>query len=783
MAAAVATLPVVQPRPQTDAPKISIRPPSWHENGPDPYPFLDEVRATRQGRAEEQTSESPRARPRPGRSGSNVNVKSLRLDSVDESILEGMQSPDQLPAAGSDVAQPQQEPEAEQEVGEGEDQDYEDDVDPIVQIPYAIERDNDEFHRLFPIIPEEEKLLDDYACALNSAGVLIQGRMWISQYHVGFKGWTQSAYICKHYAEIKAIEKRNVALVIPNAIEIITPERSYFLASFLQRDVAFDILMKLWDHHNPTLAARRKACEVADNASVDNVETSTISEDEGRTGSRTRAFFHRLARKSPRLGPSDADVSDTDQGVEGRKSNEQLKPFSLGPGLFKRRSRETLNDNASDNQDTSSIESAQSTSASTLPRRSERGDSHDHERHHHGGDAEEHDERPMRRSSAPPERPVRECHCLDKHKKMTTLMDKTYPIDIADLWGIWYGAGGDGWYPKFLEHERKLKDLQVGTWVAAGAESTLTPLAAADNSEQFAPSFAEVETGYHRKMEYVMPLTASIGPKQTKCMNRDEVLDKTDGNVCIQGSSITPDVPSGGAFSTVTRACLMNVGTAQTRVIISGEVSWSKTSWLKAAIDKGVIEGMRSFNHTLDTSLQDEIQRLKDQKSTKADVPASVVQPSATPKAAEDQPQSESNLSATEPPPPKPPRRSIAPAPSTPSTENKPLLSASTTPLNISRDLPLILLVILTVFFMVFLTVQTLVLWKLAGVVQRLDSRVGRVEGAAYCAAHPNAAEQVKWDAPKARIGKVEERAQRNVASNDEKPISLTVADSERIEL
>ena len=204
------------------------------------------------------------------------------------------------------------------------------------------------------------------------------------------------------------------------------------------------------------MASQRSACEAADNASVYNAETSTISEDEGRTGSRTRAFFHRLARKSPRLGPSDPDVSDTDQGLDGRKSNDQLKPFSLGPGLFKRRSRETLNDKDSDSHDTSSIES---TSASTLPRRSEQGDSHDHEQYHDDGVGHEHDGRPRRRSRAPPERPVRECHCLDKHKKMTTLMDKTYPIDIADLWGIWYGAGGDGWYPKFLEHERKLKGI------------------------------------------------------------------------------------------------------------------------------------------------------------------------------------------------------------------------------------------------------------------------------------------------------------------------------------
>ena len=176
MSAAVATLPIVNPRPQTDGPKISIRPPSWHENGPDPYPFLDEVRATRQGREEEATSESPRARPRPGRSGSNINVKSLRLDSVDESILEGNEgqlSPDQS-VTQPDVTQSQLEPEAELD---GDDQGYEDDVDPVTQIPYAIERDNDEFHRLFPIIPEEEKLLDGaFPCHILGLHIILKTR-------------------------------------------------------------------------------------------------------------------------------------------------------------------------------------------------------------------------------------------------------------------------------------------------------------------------------------------------------------------------------------------------------------------------------------------------------------------------------------------------------------------------------------------------------------------------------------------------------------------------------
>ncbi|KAJ3046102.1 hypothetical protein HDV00_003852 [Rhizophlyctis rosea] len=662
----------------------------------------------------------------------------MYLDSVDE-VHEGQS----IKTDEATLAQPAS-------ASEGDDHSIESsDVDFVTQAPFASDRDNEEFHRLFPIVPDEERLIDDYN-------------------HVGFKGWTSTAYVCKHYAEIKSIEKRNVALVIPNAIELITPERTYFLASFLQRDVAFDMLTKLWEHHNPTLAALRRAQDGADNAnSTKDADSSTIVSEDDQQPAR-RGLFSRLTRKSPRLGPADGNVSDNDGD---RKSDERLRPLNLGPGLFTRRSRETLKVE-SDGHDTSSIESTQSApeQAATLPRASSRQSFHDHNDggHHHR-------EAPARRSSLPPERTVRECDCMDKHSKMITVMDKTYAIDIADLWKLWFGVqnGGEGWFPRFLCEERNLKDLQIGTWVAAGVESVLTPIASIAGGDQYAPAFSEVKAGHHRKIEYIMPLNASLGPKQTKCLNRDEILNKSDSFICIQGSSITPDVPSGGAFTTVNRICLQHAGTRQTRVIVSGEVSWSKSSWLKAAIDKGVIEGMRAHNQELDRSLAAEVQRnQKDEKDegVKDNVPASVIRP-PTPKSAAEAAEPAQLPTQTSEPPPKPPRKSLVPSSTTlsnasaspaaqfgavPITPSLPLFSNS-------KDLPLLMGTVLAVFFMLFLTMQTLVLWKLAGVVERMESKIAKAESVPLCVVPPlPAAHIAKWEdvPPVAVVENAEQRVE-----------------------
>ncbi|KAH7050736.1 GRAM domain-containing protein, partial [Linnemannia elongata] len=128
---------------------------------------------------------------------------------------------------------------------------------------YANEKRFGDFHSLFRSVPDDEKLIEDYGCALQKE-ILVQGRLYISENHVCFYanifGWVTTLVIA--FSEITAIEKRLTAFVIPNAISIVTTTntKGHFFASFLSREAAHDLLMAAW----------RKSFPCAANASVAN---------------------------------------------------------------------------------------------------------------------------------------------------------------------------------------------------------------------------------------------------------------------------------------------------------------------------------------------------------------------------------------------------------------------------------------------------------------------------------------------------------------------------------
>src|SRR5699024_8932627 len=94
-----------------------------------------------------------------------------------------------------------------------------------------------------------------------------------------------------------------------------------------------------------------------------------------------------------------------------------------------------------------------------------------------------------------------------------------------------------------------------------------------------------------RKYEYIKPLSAPVGPKQTKCICTDTIEEwDLDKRVVVVTSTSTPDVPSGGAFVTKTRYSIGWAENNQTRLVLSYITEWSGKSWFKGAIEKGSLE-------------------------------------------------------------------------------------------------------------------------------------------------------------------------------------------------
>ncbi|KAI9485166.1 MAG: GRAM domain-containing protein [Benjaminiella poitrasii] len=137
---------------------------------------------------------------------------------------------------------------------------------------FASKKRNKDFHTLFRSVPEHEKLIDDYGCALQK-DILVQGRLYISEHYICFNanifGWVTNLTI--EFADIESIEKKATAIFFSNAISILTRSSSkYLFASFFSRDQAYDQMVTFWkaSHANAsnmvrTTSRRRTISEVA----------------------------------------------------------------------------------------------------------------------------------------------------------------------------------------------------------------------------------------------------------------------------------------------------------------------------------------------------------------------------------------------------------------------------------------------------------------------------------------------------------------------------------------
>ena len=105
---------------------------------------------------------------------------------------------------------------------------------------------NKKFHKRINL--PDEIVIEDYICAILLRGALLsQGSMYITHNYVCFYSniFGKKTVVTLPFSEILLVRKTTI-LKIPNSIEIITPTKSYFWASFLHRDDAFELIENVW---------------------------------------------------------------------------------------------------------------------------------------------------------------------------------------------------------------------------------------------------------------------------------------------------------------------------------------------------------------------------------------------------------------------------------------------------------------------------------------------------------------------------------------------------------
>nr|XP_012319417.1 GRAM domain-containing protein 1C isoform X2 [Aotus nancymaae] len=108
---------------------------------------------------------------------------------------------------------------------------------------------NEEYRRQFTHLPDTERLIADYACALQR-DILLQGRLYLSENWLCFYSnifrWETTISIA--LKNITFMTKEKTARLIPNAIQIITESEKFFFTSFGARDRSYLSIFRLWQN-------------------------------------------------------------------------------------------------------------------------------------------------------------------------------------------------------------------------------------------------------------------------------------------------------------------------------------------------------------------------------------------------------------------------------------------------------------------------------------------------------------------------------------------------------
>nr|XP_040022808.1 protein Aster-C [Gasterosteus aculeatus aculeatus]XP_040022809.1 protein Aster-C [Gasterosteus aculeatus aculeatus] len=106
----------------------------------------------------------------------------------------------------------------------------------------------DEFKKLFKEIPESERLLVDYPCALQR-DILLQGRLYLTENWLCFHSNVfRGTKIILTLTDIVTMTREKTARLIPNAIQVCTSTEKFFFTSFSAREKSYQGVFRMWQN-------------------------------------------------------------------------------------------------------------------------------------------------------------------------------------------------------------------------------------------------------------------------------------------------------------------------------------------------------------------------------------------------------------------------------------------------------------------------------------------------------------------------------------------------------
>ena len=498
---------------------------------------------------------------------------------------------------------------------------------------------NIDFHLMFRSVPDNDRLVEDFACAYQQ-DILLQGRMFISREHICFNanifGWVTNLVIA--FADIVNIERKMSALIIPNAVLVTTANSQYYFASFMYREQAFSILWRLWkagkgeyelldipvcgnvfidqEEDEATEPEESSATESEfsdneidcfsgseDNASIFESNTDPLMRRRPLTEARERA--HATRSLSPQRSMAFPEASsEPDQGPVSDSEFVKKRRFSFSKKLFRRgsmaaSSAESIESNGMGKSSSSLLKNsnaatlgsdASKTSNVPTVNRATRSRVRTESVKRVAGQS-------LSRKSS---KTVVHCNCQDHCKSI--VIDNVFAMPAEEV------------ISKVFADDLFL----TATFAETGYENVkMTAWRKVDGIER-------------RKLTYDFPLRVAFAPRTTPALVIQKYTKKEPGRCyCIREHVTVPQAAYGTAFVYLASICVTAVSKRSCRVFVAFELEFTKSSWLRAPLEKSLLEQFISFWQSFETRLSAGIQLKSSALSEKPDNNAATIQQNA----------------------------------------------------------------------------------------------------------------------------------------------------------
>ncbi|CAH1797340.1 unnamed protein product [Owenia fusiformis] len=413
-----------------------------------------------------------------------------------------------------------------------------------------------DFRRIFKDLPQDERLIVDYSCALQKE-ILVHGRLYVTQnwicfYANIFRWETVLTIRCK---DISALTKEKTARVIPNAIQILTKNEKYFFTSLSARDKTYLMLFRVWQ--NALMDQPMSAQELwqwvhysygdelgLTSSDDDYVQPEDDSKVEDKEGTLTPNMKAPLDSPASSIGLANGDLNHSPVDSISMCSDDVGLLMKPVPAMMVTRS-----------------ESMDGPANAEVP--TDMGDTTD--------DDEE-----------------GEVACTGHDHMNLTMINDIYEFSVDQMFEMLFT---DSKFSKDFTEARKTTDLVTSHWTDDDAEGNKT-----------------------RTLSYTLSLNHALGPKTSiatekqvcYAQSKPGIIYVVDCEVANQG------IPYADSFYVVQRYCITRVLNHKCRLRITSEIKYKKYVFglVKNFIDKNTIAGLNDHYGHLAESLRKECDRL-----------------------------------------------------------------------------------------------------------------------------------------------------------------------------